>query len=185
MSNDLDNQPAATTTAGAPGEPVSGASALAQPVSSGSTSTQADTLSTVPASIQTTAEAAIPPVTVVSTTGQAGTAGEQGNASGDAGSSEPSSPNIPPSLSDSLAADAASRVLVVPTPPTDSQTGSPTGGPIVGRGDTLEAKTKHGVLDRIEEDLRAELHVIEGLPNYVLHVLSAVFDRHHSRIDTE
>jgi hypothetical protein len=86
-------------------------------------------------------------------------------------------------LHDSLAADAASRVLVVPTAPTDTQTSSPTGGPIAGRGDTPEAKTKHGLLDRIHDDLRAELHAIEGLPRYVLHVLSAVFDRHHSHVD--
>jgi hypothetical protein len=74
---------------------------------------------------------------------------------------------------------------VVPTLSTDTQTSSPTGGPIAGRGDTVEAKTKHGALDRIEEDLRAELRAVEELPHHILHILSAVFDRHHSKIDTE
>jgi hypothetical protein len=116
--------------------------------------------------------------------------GEQGNvqsavASGGDASSATAELAAQPPLSDSEAADVASRVLVIPTPPTDSQTSSPTGGPTAGRGDTPEAKAKHGFLDRVREDLHAELTAIEGLPQYVLHILKAVFDRHHSHVDND
>lgn len=112
-------------------------------------------------------------------------AGEQGNASPASGDSKQDENAAVSTITDQAAADAASRVLVVQTPATDTQAGSPTGGPIAGRGDSPEAKAKHGFLDRIEEDLRSELHAIEGLPHYVLHVLSAVFDRHHTHVDNQ
>jgi len=254
--SDLNNQ-AATTTASASGEPVSGASAPVQAALSGSTNTQVGTPSTASNLIPTATEADTPQTTTVSTTAPAGTVGEQGNVSpsaslftesptsggsssaaqsdvnvstlgasvstGEQGNVQPiPSPTSAPvvqatsatdvsvagageqgnaspasgdskqdenaavsTITDQAAADAASRVLVVQTPATDTQAGSPTGGPIAGRGDTPEAKAKHGFLDRIHDDLRAELHAIEGLPQYVLHILSAVFDRHHSHVDNE
>jgi len=226
MPDITENQVAAEPATSAPGEPVSSASAPAQPASFGSTDTLAATLSTAPASTPTSDAT---PKTVdgaPSTTAPVGAVGEQGNVSSttssstDAPTSDGSSKTtqseqsastlgasvstgeqgnaatagadtngsvapVAATLSDSLAADAASRVLVVNTPSTDTQTGSPTGGPIAGRGDTPDAKAKHGVLDRIEEDLRAELHAIEGLPHYVLHILRAVFDRHRTHVDNQ
>lgn len=183
--SDLNNQ-AATTTVSAPGEPVSATSVPAQPVLSGSISTPVDTPS-IAGSIQTS-DATPPTVgddSLPSTTEPAGTVGEQGNALPASGDSKPDENAAGSTITDQAAADAAARVRVVATPPTDSRTGSPTGGPIAGRGDTPDAKAKHGLIERIEEDLRTELHAIEGLPHYVLHVLSAVFDRHHSHVDNQ
>jgi len=86
---------------------------------------------------------------------------------------------------DQETADAASRVAVVSTPSTDTATGNPTGGPIAGADAPQAAREKHGLLDRLESDLRAELRFVEALPEHVLHILNAVFGRHHSAVDTE
>lgn len=118
-------------------------------------------------------------------------------ATADAGTSSSTASTLSPSIdaqavalagergSDVSNADASTPVAVIITPPTDSVNGSPTGGPIPGAGDTPDVKAKHGLLARLEADLRAELQAVEELPAHAWHVLAAVFDRHHSAVDVE
>lgn len=206
------------------GEPDTGASAPAAPVSSGSTPTPVDTPSSDQASIQTSAPI---PSNDSSTTAPDGTQDDPGNVPC---SSEPIS-NVASSTTDSGPADTAissvaqsattavgtdalvgsnsgnvqqgadatasamapatpvadAPVTLNPITPTvtDSVSGNPTGGPTAGAGATPAAREKHGLIETIEEDLRAELAYVEALPEHVLHVLEAVFGRHHSKVDTD
>lgn len=181
MPDVMQNPQAAPETASAPGEPALSQSAPAQPASSGSTDTPAITPSTVAASIPTPTEAVTPPATV-ETTKPDGTVDEPGNATAGATNAFV---NQATNATDASAAGFGEPLRWTQPAPTDSVNGSPTGGPIAGRGDTPEAKAKHGFLDRVRDDLHAELNAIEGLPRYVLHVLEAVFDRHHTHVDND
>lgn len=88
-------------------------------------------------------------------------------------------------VSDSAASDAVSPLVTEQPPVTDSVTGSPTGGPSAGKGNTLDAKSKHIVADQLENDTLFAISQIVTPSDSLRHAADAFFDQVRSQIDVE
>lgn len=71
------------------------------------------------------------------------------------------------------------------TPPTDSVSGNPTGGPTAGNGATLDARGKHIVADQLESDTLFAIAQIVTPTDSLKHAADAFFDQVRSQIDVE
>jgi hypothetical protein len=89
------------------------------------------------------------------------------------------------SLNDTEAADNATPVVNPGTPPTDSVTSSPTGGPTPGNGATLDAKSKHLVATQLEADVLFAIAQLITVTDTISHAADAFFAQVTSQIDVE